>query len=70
MKNHYTLDNLKRALQNPVLIGREVLRLANWPVHQAYGRYTNSRYDSKSTDVMSEDWDNLVLLDAGSVQIS
>lgn len=64
MKNHYTLDNLKRALQNPVLIGRESLRLMSWPVHRAYGRYTNSQYDSKSTDVISEDWDNLVLLDA------
>lgn len=64
MKDHYTLDNLKRALQNPVLIGREALRLASWPIHQAYGRYTSYRYDGESTDVMSEDWDNLVLLDA------
>jgi hypothetical protein len=28
------------------------------------GRYTNSQYDNESIDVMSEDWDNLVLLDA------
>lgn len=64
MKNHYTLENLQRAVKNPVLIGREALRLASWPVHQAYGKYTNSRYDGESIDVMSEDWDNLILLDA------
>lgn len=64
MKDHYTLDNFRRALQNPVLIGREALRLASWPIHQAYGGYTDSQYDNESTDVMSEDWDNLVLLDA------
>jgi len=64
MKDHYTLDNLRRALRNPVLIGREALRLASWPVHQMSGRYTNSQYDNESIDVMSEDWDNLVLLDA------
>ena len=64
MKDHYTLDNLRRALQNPVLIGRETLRLASWPIHRSYGRYTNSQYDNESTDVIDEDWDNLILLDA------
>jgi hypothetical protein len=64
MKNHYTLENLKRALRNPVLIRREALRLASWPVHRVYARYTDSRYNNENTDVMNEDWDNLVLLDA------
>ena len=64
MKNHYTLENLRRALSNPVLVGREALRLASWPVHQAYGKYTNSQYDDDGIDVMSADWDNLILLDA------
>lgn len=64
MKNHYTLSNLKRALQNPVLIRREALRLASWPVHRAYGKYVESQYDKESTNVMSEDWDNLIILDA------
>lgn len=64
MKNHYTLENLRRALNNPGLIAREVLRLVSWPIHRAYGRYTNSQYDNVSIDVMDEDWDNLILLDA------
>lgn len=64
MENHYTLQNLKRALRNPVLIGREALRLASWPVHQAYGQYVETRYEDECIDVMNADWDNLVLLDA------
>lgn len=63
MKRHYTLENLRRAFRNPELIGREALRLASWPIHQAYGRYTNSQYDD-GIDVMGAEWDNLVLLDA------
>lgn len=64
MKSHYTLKNLKRALRNPVLIGREALRLASWPVHQTYSKYVNSQFEDRSIEVMSADWDNLVLLDA------
>lgn len=64
MENHYTLENLKRVLRNPVLAGREALRIASWPIHQTYGWYTNSRYHDESIDVMSADWDNLILLDA------
>jgi hypothetical protein len=64
MENHYTLENLKRAIRNPALVGREALRLASWPVHQVYGNYTDSRYDEDAIDVMAADWDNLILLDA------
>lgn len=64
MKRHYTLENLGRALRNPELIGREALRLASWPIHRAYGAYTNSQYNDDGIDVMGADWDNLVLLDA------
>lgn len=64
MKSHYTLENLNRALRNPVLIGREALRLASWPVHQAYGKYIDSEFEDRGIDVMSADWDNLILLDA------
>lgn len=64
MKGHYTLENLNRALRNPVLIGREALRLASWPLHQAYGSYIHSEFEDRGIDVMSADWDNLILLDA------
>jgi len=63
MKEHYTLKNVKRAIHNPILIQREILRLASWPIHQIYGRYTDWKGDN-GVDVMSADWDNLVLLDA------
>lgn len=64
MKGHYTIENLIRALRNPVLIGREVLRLASWPLHQAYGKYVDSQFNDRSIDAMSADWDNLIVLDA------
>jgi hypothetical protein len=64
MENHYTLENVKRALRNPVLAGREALRIASWPIHRTYGKCISSRYDDKSINVMSADWDNLILLDA------
>jgi len=63
MKNHYTLGNLKRALRNPVLVGIEVLRVCSWPIHQAYGTYTDQKYTG-GIDMMDEDWDNLLILDA------
>ncbi len=63
MNNHYTLENLKRAIRNPVLIGREAVRLASWPVHEGYGKYTDRKY-GEGLDVMAEDWDNLLILDA------
>ncbi len=63
MNNHYTLENLKRAIRNPVLFGREALRLASWPLHKGYGRYTDRKYGA-GLDVMDEDWDNLIILDA------
>lgn len=63
MKNHYTLENLRRAIRNPILFGREGLRLASWPIHRGYGRYLDRKYDG-GIDVMEEDWDNLLVLDA------
>lgn len=63
MKNHYTLENLRRAIHNPALFGREALRLASLPLHRGYGRYLDYRYDD-GVDVMEEDWDNLLILDA------
>jgi hypothetical protein len=69
MKGHYRLENLIRALRNPVLIGREALRLASWPLHQAYGKYVTSQFENGSVDVMSADWDNLIILDAARFDI-
>lgn len=63
MRNHFTLENLQRALRNPRLIRRELIRLASLPFNYGYGYYTDSRL-STSIDVMEQDWDNLVILDA------
>lgn len=63
MRNHFTLDNLRRALQNPHLIRREVIRLASLPFNHGYGYYTDYRLP-ESIDMMEEDWDNLIILDA------
>ncbi|WP_257297847.1 hypothetical protein [Haloarchaeobius sp. FL176] len=63
MKNHYTLENLRRAINNPVLFGREALRLGSLPIHRVYGGYLEYKYED-GIDVMDEDWDNLIVLDA------
>ena len=60
--NNWTLDNLRRAVDNPILFAREGVRLASWPFHQAYGRYVD--FQSEGLDVINADWDNLILLDA------
>jgi hypothetical protein len=63
MRNHFTLENFRRALRNPRLIQRELLRLGSLPFNHGYGYYTDRRLP-QSTDVMDEDWDNLLILDA------
>jgi len=63
MRNHFTLENFRRALRNPRLIRRELLRLGSLPFNCGYGYYTDRRLP-KSIDVMGEDWDNLLILDA------
>lgn len=63
MRNHYTLENLKRAIQNPHLFGRELHRLFSLPIHRAYGRYVDRKV-SGSEPMMERDWDNLLILDA------
>lgn len=63
MRNNYTLENLQRAVRNPNLFVREGVRLLSLPIHAGYGRYVE--YSSpEGVDVMAEDWDNLVILDA------
>lgn len=49
----YTLENIRKVLQNPEYVGWEVQRI-----------YFDIRYRSNAIDVMNEDWDNLILLDA------
>jgi hypothetical protein len=52
----YTLSQLKRALETPNLLFREVNRL--------YHTRGNRRYNQKGIDIFAEDWDNLLILDA------
>lgn len=63
MRNHFTLENFQRAFKNPRLIRRELLRLGSLPFNHGYGYYVD-RTHSESVDMMDEDWDNLLILDA------
>jgi hypothetical protein len=62
MGSHYSLKNLKRAVQNPNLLIREGHRLLSLPFHKLYGRYLQ-RQLPESEHVMDRDWDTLVILD-------
>jgi len=62
MRNHFTIENLRRAFRNPKLIRREVHRLLSLPLNKAYGYHVDQH--TSSVDVMSKDWDNLFILDA------
>lgn len=63
MRRHYSLENFKRAVQNPHLFVREGHRLLSLPIHHLYGRYLDRTLE-KSENVMERDWDTLVILDA------
>jgi hypothetical protein len=52
----YTLSQLKRAVETPNLLVREVNRL--------YHTRADRRYNRKGIDIFAEDWDNLLVLDA------
>ncbi len=39
MRSHFTLENLRRALRNLLLVRRELLRLGSLPINQGYGYY-------------------------------
>jgi hypothetical protein len=56
MFDRYTLDNLRRVLRNPRNVFLELLLLNGWLYRRLPGR--------DGIDVMSQDWDNLILLDA------
>lgn len=58
-----SISNARRAIQNPVLIKRELHRLLSVPIHYANAWHLDNSL-SQSVDVMDEDWDNLIILDA------
>jgi hypothetical protein len=63
MMRNLSISNLKRAIKNPTLIKREFHRLLSVPFHYIYDWYLNNSL-SQSIDVMENDWDNLIILDA------
>ncbi|SFS68448.1 sulfatase-like hydrolase/transferase [Halostagnicola kamekurae] len=63
MPDYYTFGNFKRAIQNPSLFLYESRRIAGSPFHSMYNQYINKKSEN-GIDVMSEDWDNLIILDA------
>jgi hypothetical protein len=63
VRSNYTLENIQRAVRNPNLFIREGVRLLSLPIHAGYGRYVEYS-NPEGVDVMAEDWDNLVILDA------
>lgn len=62
MRNHFTIENLRRAIRNPRLFRREIHRILSLPFNMSYGFYVDRQ--TTAVDVMSEDWDNLFILDA------
>jgi hypothetical protein len=53
MMERYTLENLKKVFENPGYVGWELQRIL-----------FDLKHRGSAIDVMSEDWDNLILLDA------
>jgi len=67
LPSRYNYDNFKRSLRNPQLIIEEINRVVSRPIGSALGYLTDQYFSLKfesGKDVMSADWDNLILLDA------
>lgn len=67
MDGRYTLGNFLRAIKNPELFKKETRRIQNIILGKSIRRVQNKLFNKRygpGIDVMSEDWDNLVLLDA------
>ena len=63
LPKRYSWENLKRVLENPFLLVKEVKRLASkmiYPINELYFELSTTQ----GIDVMTEDWDNLIILDA------
>jgi len=63
MPEYYTLENFKRAIRNPNLFLYEIRRIAGIPLYHMYDNYVNNKLKN-GIDVMDENWDNLIILDA------
>lgn len=68
--DRYNMENMKKALRNPSLIGKEIYRLsqrAHEKSSTAVKKANNIRFRMKygdGEDFMQKDWDNLIILDA------
>ena len=62
MRHHLSIENVCRALRNPRLVRREIHRLLSVPFNRGYGWYTDRGVES--IDMMAQDWDDLIILDA------
>ena len=63
LPKRYSLENLGRVLEDPFLLVKEAKRLASkviYPINERYFELTTAQ----EIDVMDEDWDNLIILDA------
>lgn len=58
-----SFEDLKRAVQNPILFLYEAQRVASYPFNKLY-TYSYNRRSDDGLDVMAQDWDNLIILDA------
>lgn len=59
----YNLSNLKKAVNNPSLIGRELLRLVERPI-LPYQNWKFKQEFGSGITVYNQEWDNLFILDA------
>lgn len=57
LPSHFSLQNIVRAVKNPQLVARELNRLY-------FTRFYTKPFNEDGVDVFTEDWDNLIILDA------
>lgn len=63
MFERYNLEALESGVKNPRLLLLEAHRIMSKPIHWMHSKYFNLKYGG-GIDVMSQDWDNLIILDA------
>lgn len=63
LPDRYNIHNLFRSVRDPKMLLRESYRIYNSVIMKANSYRLKQKY-GKGVDVMSEDWDNLILLDA------
>lgn len=63
MFERYNIKGLKSAFDSPRLFLLEAHRIMSKPVHWIHSKYFNMKYNN-GIDIMSQDWDNLIILDA------